>query len=101
PGVNGYVHLHLANPATLVPGDRFIIRQFSPLVTIGGGEVLDNSPRWRRRQLERHIEFLKTIRLGDPKAHLLARTTRRAEDGLLISEAVAETGWTESTVNAI
>jgi selenocysteine-specific elongation factor len=101
PGEGGYVHLHLANPATVAPGDRFIIRQFSPLVTIGGGEVLDNSPRWRRRQLERHIEFLKTIRLGDPKAHLLARTTRRAEDGLLISEAVAETGWTESTVNAI
>jgi len=101
PGASGYVHLHLANPATLVPGDRFIIRQFSPLVTIGGGEVLDNSPRWRRRQLEHHLEFLSTIRLGDPKSQLFARTSRRAEDGLLLAEAVAETGWTQATVQAV
>jgi selenocysteine-specific elongation factor len=101
PGELGYVQLHLANPAALVPGDRFIIRQFSPLVTIGGGQVLDNSPRWRRRQLERHIEFLKTIRSGNPKGQLFARTSRRAEEGLLISEAVAETGWTESTVKTV
>jgi len=101
PGASGYVHLHLANPAALIPGDRFIIRQFSPLVTIGGGIVLDNSPRWRRRQLEHHLDFLINIRLGDPKQQLFARTSRRAEEGLLVSEAVAETGWTESTVNTV
>jgi selenocysteine-specific elongation factor len=101
PGETGYVQLHLANPAALVPGDRFIIRQFSPLVTIGGGEILDNSPRWRRRQLEHHIAFLETVRSGTATAHLFARISRRAEDGLLVSEAVVETGWTESTVNAV
>ncbi len=101
PGASGYVHLHLANPAALVPGDRFIIRQFSPMVTIGGGEVLDNSPRWRRRQLERHLDFLSSVRLGNPKSQLLARVSRRAEDGLLLAEAVAETGWTEATVQAV
>jgi selenocysteine-specific elongation factor len=101
PGASGYVQLHLANPAALVPGDRFIIRQFSPLVTIGGGEVLDNSPHWRRRQLEYHLDFLMNIRLGNPKQQLLARTARRAEEGFLLSEAIAETGWTESTVNSV
>ena len=101
PGASGYVHLHLANPAALAPGDRFIIRRFSPLVTIGGGEVLDNSPRWRRRQLERHLDFLSSVRLGDPKAQLLARVSRRAEDGLLLAEAVAETGWTAATVQSV
>jgi selenocysteine-specific elongation factor len=101
PGASGYVHLHLANPAALVPGDRFIIRQFSPLLTIGGGQVLDNSPHWRRRELERHLDFLTNVRMGDPKQQLFARTARRAEDGLLVSEAVAETGWTESTVNTV
>jgi selenocysteine-specific elongation factor len=101
PGTSGNAHLHLANPMALVPGDRFIIRQFSPLVTIGGGVVLDNAPRWRRREVPRHLEFLQTIRTGDPSVALMARIARRAEDGLLLSEAVSETGWTEARVNEI
>ena len=36
--------LKLPGPALLLPGDRFIIRQFSPVVTIGGGVVLDPAP---------------------------------------------------------
>src|ERR1035438_2582608 len=35
--------LRLAEPLLLLPGDRFIIRQFSPVVTLGGGVVLDAS----------------------------------------------------------
>jgi selenocysteine-specific elongation factor len=101
PGTSGYAQFHLANPMTLVPGDRFIIRQFSPLLTIGGGVVLDNAPRWRRREVPRHLEFLETIRRGDAGAALMARIGRRAEDGLLLSEAVAETGWTEVRVNEV
>ncbi|MDT8069926.1 MAG: selenocysteine-specific translation elongation factor [Terriglobia bacterium] len=101
PGASGYACLHLANPMALVAGDRFIIRQFSPLVTIGGGVVLDNSPRWRRRETDRHLEFLETIRSGDALGGLMARIARRAEDGLLLSEAIAETGWTEQRVNEV
>ena len=33
-----------ATPALLLPGDRFIIRMFSPVVTIGGGVVIDIAP---------------------------------------------------------
>ena len=101
PNGSGYAHLHLANPMSLVPGDRFIIRQFSPLVTIGGGIVLDNAPSWRRREQAPRLEFLNNVRSADDASSLLARITRRAEDGLLISEAVAETGWTEQRVNEV
>jgi selenocysteine-specific elongation factor len=38
------VQLRFAEPLLLLPGDRFIVRQFSPVVTIGGGVVLDASP---------------------------------------------------------
>src|ERR1022692_1680098 len=44
PGDEKYVQLRLSEPALLLPGDRFIVRQFSPVVTIGGGWVLDASP---------------------------------------------------------
>ena len=41
PGTTAYARLVLREPALLLPGDRFIIRMFSPVVTIGGGVVLD------------------------------------------------------------
>jgi selenocysteine-specific elongation factor len=44
PGTTVAVRIVLAHPLLLVPGDRFIVRMFSPLVTIGGGEVIDCQP---------------------------------------------------------
>ena len=41
PGGRAYARIVLREPALLLPGDRFIIRMFSPVVTIGGGVVLD------------------------------------------------------------
>jgi selenocysteine-specific elongation factor len=44
PGQTAWVQLRLAEPLQLLPGDRFILRQFSPVVTIGGGVVVDSAP---------------------------------------------------------
>src|SRR5579859_7102328 len=44
PGSSTFAQLQLADGLLLVPGDRFIIRQFSPVITIGGGLVLDAFP---------------------------------------------------------
>ena len=41
PGQSGYVRFILREPTLMLPGDRFIVRRFSPVVTIGGGQVLD------------------------------------------------------------
>src|ERR1043166_2515541 len=41
PGATAYARIVLRDTALLLPGDRFIIRKFSPVVTIGGGVVLD------------------------------------------------------------
>ncbi len=50
-GEKGYARLHLDEDVVVLPGDRFILRRFSPLVTLGGGTVLDNQPpRLRRKQ---------------------------------------------------
>jgi selenocysteine-specific elongation factor len=44
PGGQGYVRLRLEAPAVLARGDRYILRAYSPAVTIAGGTVLDPSP---------------------------------------------------------
>jgi selenocysteine-specific elongation factor len=39
-----YARIHLESPAVLTRGDRFIIRAYSPVATVGGGVVLDPQP---------------------------------------------------------
>ncbi|MCW5963684.1 MAG: selenocysteine-specific translation elongation factor [Bryobacterales bacterium] len=51
PAETGFARLHLDEEVVVLPGDRFILRRFSPLETLGGGTVLDNHPpRLRRKQ---------------------------------------------------
>ncbi|HBL25198.1 MAG TPA: selenocysteine-specific translation elongation factor [Deltaproteobacteria bacterium] len=49
PGESMLAQFVLEAPTTALYGDRFIIRTFSPLNTIGGGEVLDVSPPRHKR----------------------------------------------------
>ncbi len=44
PGDSAFARLHLERPAALTRGDRFVLRAYSPTVTIGGGRVLDAAP---------------------------------------------------------
>jgi selenocysteine-specific elongation factor len=44
PGTTAHARIHLGAPAVLVRGDRFILRAYSPLQTIGGGTILDPCP---------------------------------------------------------
>jgi selenocysteine-specific elongation factor len=87
---SAYAQLRLAKPVLVLPGDRFIVRQFSPLVTIGGGVVLDAEPIASREQLQ----FLETVESGSDAEILKARVMRRGSRGLTLAGAVAETGWT-------
>ena len=49
PGASAAVQLVLERPAVALPGDRYVIRSFSPIVTIGGGRVLDAAPAKHKR----------------------------------------------------
>ncbi len=91
-GGQAFVRLRLADKALLLPGDRFIVRQFSPVVTIGGGVVLDAAPVAKEKK-EILETFLETLSQGQPEAILQSRIARRSHRGLSIAQAVAETGW--------
>ncbi|HTC95982.1 MAG TPA: selenocysteine-specific translation elongation factor [Terriglobales bacterium] len=99
PGEDAYAQLRLSGSTLLMPGDRFIVRQFSPVVTIGGGIVLDSSPI--RLKPEPHLRFLETLASGSPEQVLEARIARQNGNGLDAARAVAETGWLAKTVEAI
>jgi selenocysteine-specific elongation factor len=86
PGGESYAQLRFAEPMLLLPGDRFIVRQFSPVVTIGGGVVLDASPATRKQRAEDVTAFLKIMRDGSPEEVLTARVARRGAIGLRLDD---------------
>jgi selenocysteine-specific elongation factor len=90
PGDDAYAQLRFAKPMLLLPGDRFIVRQFSPVVTIGGGIVLDASPPIRKQRAEDAIAFLKIMRDGSPEQVLAARAARRGAIGLRLDDIPGE-----------
>jgi selenocysteine-specific elongation factor len=67
PGRSAYVRIRLEAPAVLTRGDRFIVRAYSPPVTIGGGTVLDPlPPRSAIRTAAARARFQRLDPEGDP-----------------------------------
>ncbi len=97
PGEQAFARLKLPEPALLLPGDRFILRQFSPVVTIGGGTLLDAAPIPR---MPGQADFLKVLAGGNAETILRTRIARRQHAGISMSRLIAETGWTKSFIEA-
>jgi len=64
PGGSAFVQIRLEEPTLALPGDRFIIRQYSPMITIGGGEILDAMPEKHRSTDKTVIEKLRVFKQG-------------------------------------
>ncbi len=106
PGEEAFARVKLPVAALLLPADRFIIRQFSPVVTIGGGVVLDAAVRGRVARAHTvpdapgRRDFLRLLVSGDAEAIVRARIARRHREGISMSGLVAETGWAKSVIES-
>ena len=96
-GESAPAHLWLQNPALVLSGDRFILRQFSPVTTIGGGVVLDPLARRPRASDAGRTAFLETLERGDAE-EILSAMTQRSGTGLAFGEIAARTGWTDAKI---
>jgi selenocysteine-specific elongation factor len=96
PGSSAFAQLRLSEPSVLMPGDRFIIRQFSPVTTIGGGSVLDNQPARRRLGDPTVVPLLDTLEKGDSEVRLEWLVRQAGEAPL--SGLVSRTGWPPAEV---
>ena len=98
PGAKARVRFRLRDPLLLLPGDRFIIRMFSPVLTIGGGVVLDIGapPKLRRAALAGRLRQLEQSGSADRIALLVAES----QDGMSVSDLMARTGQLPSEIRA-
>ena len=93
PGESGYCQLRLSEPVVAQTGDRFVIRRISPLQTIGGGIVLDSSPRKRRKR--DGIQDLRVMEAGSLSEKLGERVRRAGINGISLAELE---GWIKAEV---
>ncbi|MGH9432578.1 MAG: selenocysteine-specific translation elongation factor [Terriglobia bacterium] len=90
PGDAAFAQLRLSEPGLFLPGDHFIIRQFSPVMTIGGGVVLDNlAPRHKLHDVETLI-FLRALEGAGAEARIELLVRRAGE--ISLASLAARTG---------
>ncbi len=97
PGESALAQLRLDEEMLLLPEDRFILRQFSPVITIGGGVVIDARARRHRRDDPAARTFLETLETAKNEDLLLALAEASHKD-LSLAEVRARTGWTEKEI---
>jgi selenocysteine-specific elongation factor len=94
PAGSSLAQLRLQDEVVLVKGDRFIARQFSPVITIGGGEVLDPLARRPTKRDTGRVTFLETLEHGSREDAVRAMTERNVL-GVPAADIIARTGWLE------
>jgi len=99
PGQEALTQIRLQDEAVLVRGDRFIVRQFSPVVTIGGGAVLDPQARRFTAKDTNRAQFLEMLEKGTREEILRAMAGRNIL-GIAAGEIIVRTGWVEAEVQA-
>jgi selenocysteine-specific elongation factor len=96
PGEQTHARIETEKALLVLPGDRFIVRQFSPLVTIGGGEALDSHPPLRQ-PLKSRIAVLEVLASGDAEPSLDV-LLREAPFGMSLDDLIARTAWSIETL---
>jgi len=95
PGDGGFVQIHFEKPVVGDMGDRFVVRSYSPVRTIGGGFILDVHPIKHKPFQSDALEKLKKLFKGDPtlivQEHLnTSRFTPLTEDDLARSLGITK-----------
>lgn len=94
-----YVQFRAEQPFACARGDRFVVRSYSPMRTIGGGVVLDASPGRHRRMDPAVVDALAAKERGTPD-DLLETWLRGAPTGAMIRDAAKAAGLSNADVQA-
>ncbi len=86
PGQSLFAQIRLESPLVLVAGDRFVVRSYSPVRTIGGGVVLNPLPTKHRQRDKGVVEGLKVLMGGDPEAGLVEHILAAGPHGRSFAE---------------
>ena len=91
PGGSAFARIRLESPAVVTRGDRFIVRAYSPPITIGGGVVLDPQPPRGAIRTSTGLDRFRRLE-GDADAVVAAFVDERGASGLERHSLVSRAG---------
>lgn len=92
--------IHFPDPCIILRGDKFIIRNSSESVTLGGGEILDAFPLHHRRRPEKLINDLKELSKGDLPSYIAAEV-KKTKNPVSFNQVSRLTGLSSAELNNI
>ncbi|WP_283593371.1 selenocysteine-specific translation elongation factor [Paraclostridium bifermentans] len=98
PGESGLVQLRLEESIVAKKGDKFVVRRYSPMETIGGGIVIDTNPRKHKRFDTNVIEALKIKEKGELSDILEAYLKNNSRNYPNIKEIMSYSGESEDNI---
>ncbi len=98
PGESGLVQLRLEESIVAKKGDKFVVRRYSPMETIGGGIVIDTNPKKHKRFDKAIIDALKVKEKGELSAILKEYLKNNFRNYPNIKEIMSYSGESEENV---
>ena len=89
PGADGYVQLRLEEPAVCQAGDRFVLRSYSPMATLGGGTVVNALAEKHRSPDPAAVELLGQLDATDPATRADALVRAAGQAGIAYADLAA------------
>ncbi len=92
PGESALVQLRLESPTVALQGDRFVVRSYSPQMTIGGGSVLVAHAAKHRKKDTDVVQTLNLVEKGSPSERIAQAVRAAGGKGLVASEVARAAG---------
>ena len=101
PGEEVFAQLRLAEPAVAAPQDRYVLRSYSPVLTIAGGAILDTLPAKHKRHRPEVLEHLTALRDGTVVQNLTAHLYQADYAGLKWADFMLRSPLDEASLQAV
>jgi len=101
PGEKAYAQLMLESPAVVMTRDRFVIRSYSPMTTIGGGMILDSQAMKHKRHLEQVERDFRVLHHGSDQERTAVMLARAGLAGITARQLAVRTGLHQAMMKTV
>ena len=101
PGSEANVQILLEEQAGCWPGDKYVVRSYSPIYTIGGGVIFNGSPRKRKRFREENKHVFQTYRENVPENLAQLHIEENGYNGLTLERLAVKMGFFGNRIKKI
>lgn len=101
PGEDAYAQLLLETAAVVMTGDRFVIRSYSPMTTIGGGMIIDSQAVKHKRHVGQSGRDFYVLRAGPDQERTVVMLARAGLAGITARQLAVRTGLQQATIKNI